>query len=392
MRILLVNKYARVTGGADKHCLDLYRLLTATGHEVRLLSTADPRNEGVRGAFVGRTVSNATRGQLPVRQRAAVFSKALWNPVAARAMKRLLQDFAPDIIHSHKLYPQLSVSPLWTAHRAGIPVIHTLHDYEMMAANAFDSGGHWMDATEARWDFRLLNTSTLPVRRTLHRRVVTSWIAVSRFLAEAHGQFGVEPHVIPNFVDPQPAPIPFEKRSGIAFVGRLSPEKGAGHVVRLARRSPDIGVNLAGDGDMMPEIVQAAKALPNLRVQGRLDEHRVAALLGSSRVVVMPSLWDEPGPLVALEAMAAGTPVVAYRRGGLAEYVSDAGSGAVVTSFEDLSRHARRLHSDPASWHAASASGIRAATTVHSPHAYVERLTDVYRRVATGSARVTARV
>ena len=296
MRILLVNKYARVTGGADKHCLDLYRLLTAAGHEVRLLSTADPRNEAVRGAFVGRSVSNATRVQLPTRQRAAVFSKALWNPVAARAMEGLVQDFAPDIIHSHKLYPQLSVSPLWIAGRAGIPVIQTLHDYEMIAANAFDSGGHWVDRTEVRWDFRLLNTATLPVRRTLHRRLVTSWIAVSGFLAEAHGRFGFEPQVIPNFVDPQPAPMPFEERSGITFVGRLSPEKGAGHVIRLAERSPDMETNIAGDGDMMQEILQAAKALPNLRVLGRLDAHKVAALLGSSRVVVMPSLWDEPGP------------------------------------------------------------------------------------------------
>src|SRR4029077_12261427 len=106
------------------------------------------------------------------------------------------------------------------------------------------------------------------------------------------------------------------------------------------------------DGDMMQEIVQAAKALPNLRVLGRLDAQQVAALLGSSRVVVMPSLWDEPGPLVALEAMEAGTPVVAYRRGGLTEYVTDAGSGAIVSSFGDLSMEARRLHSDPASWRA----------------------------------------
>ena len=80
MRILLVNKYARVTGGADKHSLDLYRLLVGAGHDVRLLSTQDPMNEAVAGAFVKRTVSNANRSRLSAARRLGVLHNALWNP------------------------------------------------------------------------------------------------------------------------------------------------------------------------------------------------------------------------------------------------------------------------------------------------------------------------
>jgi glycosyltransferase involved in cell wall biosynthesis len=378
MRILLVNKYARVTGGADKHCLDLGEHLLDAGHEIRILSTADRANQSLPGAFVGRTVSHDDRANLGPGGRIVVAQRSLWNSASAQATKRLLLDFRPDIVHSHKLYPQLSVAPLWVASRFGVPIVQTLHDYEFLSASSFDSGGGWADRTEARWDYRLLNTSTAPIRRMLHRRLVTSWVSVSDYVAGVYARVGIDADVIPNFTDSQPSSPPFEHRRGVVFLGRLSPEKGVDHVIRLAECSPDLKISLAGDGELLPQTIRDASLLPNVTVLGRVGPPEALELLRRSRVVVIPSLWDEPAGLVALESMATGTPVVAYDRGGLAEYVTAAGSGSIVPSFAELRSEVSRLHSNAEPWNAASSAGIRAISNRHSPDEYVKRITAVY--------------
>ena len=137
MRILLVNKYVKVTGGADRHVLDLAELLREHGHAVRVLSLMDGGRREV-GAFVPPTVTHETRDRLRGSEQLAVATRALWNRAAAGAMRRLLLDFRPDVVQTHKLYPQLSVAPVLLAHSAGIPVIQWAHDYEFVAAKPED--------------------------------------------------------------------------------------------------------------------------------------------------------------------------------------------------------------------------------------------------------------
>src|ERR1700761_8683387 len=138
MRILLVNKYARVTGGSDLHCLELARGLRERGHEVAFLSTADAGNMDRVGAFVPRTVSNATREALAPAAAAKVAARSLWNRTAAAATRRSIDDFRPDVVHLHKLYPQLSVAPVVAASSRRVPLVQTLHDYEFISASPLD--------------------------------------------------------------------------------------------------------------------------------------------------------------------------------------------------------------------------------------------------------------
>jgi glycosyltransferase involved in cell wall biosynthesis len=92
----------------------------------------------------------------------------------------------------------------------------------------------------------------------------------------------------------------------------------------------------------------------------------------------MPSRW-ESGPLTALEAMAAGTPIAAYDVGGLGEYVTKAGSGIAVHPDPDLLRAAvEQLYWNPEVWNAAAACGRRSAELEHSPSTYLPRLEQIY--------------
>jgi glycosyltransferase involved in cell wall biosynthesis len=379
-----VNRFATVAGGAEKHAVGLARLLRSRGHEVRFLSTRDDANVERDGAFVPPTGTDFWRGQPPLRQRADVAAAALWNRGAAGAMEALIERFDPHLVHLHDIYPQLSVAPLVVATRHRVPVVQTLHNYELMSASPTDHRGRWLDDGDAARSVRWLRTALAVTRRTVHVPRVAAWIAVSRFVADAYARRGIRAEVLENFIE---APArdsrpPFEDRSGIVFVGRLAPEKGVRDVLALAHEVPEIPVEVVGRGPLAEEVTAAARRLGNLTYAGELDGAEVSQRLAGARLAVLPSRWEEPAGLVALEAMVAGTPVVAYATGGLAGYVRDAGAGPVVpVAAGALAAASRELYDDRVAWTGHAAAGHDAAVTTHSPERYVERLEHVYERL-----------
>ena len=380
MRILIVNKFVRVTGGADAYCLDLAAAMRARGHDVAFLSTSNPANGESQGAFVQASVTRDDRDALGARAQAHVLSSAFWNRSAYDAMRRLIAEFRPDIVSAHKLYPQLSVSPLVAAKRAGVPVVQTAHDYEFVSASAIDHTGRWIDRDEASLRFRGMNSALFQVKRGIHRRSVTRWIAVSEFVERRLRSSGIDAHVVPN-----PAPsfrttaVPFDERRGLAFAGRLTQEKGVAHVLRLAELLPEIEISVVGAGPAAPAVEQAGRRLSNLHYLGPIERQAIKDLFASALAVVVPSLWQEPGGLVTLEAMASGTPVVVYCVGGIAEYVAKARAGIVVQKRpEALAAACASLVSDVEAWRRFSAAGILAAAGPHSAETHCGTLEQIF--------------
>jgi glycosyltransferase involved in cell wall biosynthesis len=384
MRVVIVNKYAHLTGGADQHCLGLASALSRRGHEVRFLSTRDAKNAVDDGVFVTTTVTHGSREAAALPAQAAVLAKAIWNHEAAMAMRRLIDEFRPDVVHTHKLYPQLSVAPVIVAARAGVPVVQTLHDFEMISASPLDARGGTWDSDESRLRYKLLNTVTLPLHRRVHAPRVSAFVAVSRFVARVHARHGVDATVLPNFVSTEEGQPPsFDDRSGVVFVGRLRAEKGALDAVKLARRLPTVPVTIVGEGELEGWIRSEAKRIRNLHVAGFVPNTQLVQSLRNARVVIAPSRWQEPGSLVALEAMGNATPVVAYSVGGLAEYVSDAGGGRVVPiDIEALIAATADLHEDREQWETLARNGRTAVAERHAPQVYAERVERLYESVA----------
>jgi glycosyltransferase involved in cell wall biosynthesis len=390
VRILLVNKYTKVTGGADRHCLDLAGLLIARGHSVRFLSSRGGRGDELGGAFVTPTVTHETRDRLAAAERLAVATRALFNRSAAAAMRRLISDFKPNLVQAHKLYPQLSVAPVLVAHTAGVPVVQWAHDYEFVAANPEDDSGGRFDRLESAPAFRALNSATFLVRRFVHAPRVTRWLVASQSVRSVYSEHGIECDVVELFQSPcERTPPAFEPRSGVLFTGRLTEAKGVRDVIAMAKRAPDLEITVAGMGPVHQQVEDAAESLPNLRYEGFVDQASAHRLVTAARVVVVPSRWAEPGGRVALEAMAAGTPVVAYPRGGLAEYVSNTGGGLLVA--EDpaaLAEASLRVSHDQELWNALSSRGLEGIRRVHSPERYMDRIESIYAEVV---RRPTAR-
>jgi glycosyltransferase involved in cell wall biosynthesis len=383
MRILMVNKYAHVTGGADLNCLGLAEVLRRRGHDVALLSTATSKNVFSEGEFIPASVTHASREHLGAPQRVEVARRAIWNPSAAAAMRRLIGRFRPQVVHAHKLYPQLSVAPVIAAARARVPIVQTLHDYEFLSASYRDHLGGWIDRDESELSFRTLNTATYILRRGLHARKVGAWIANSRYVAARYETRGIASTVLPSFVEPARGDPPgFSDRRGAVFVGRLAEEKGVRDVLELAQLLPSVKVSVAGHGPLEGEVAAAAGRLPNLDFAGSLDRAGVLRCFERARVSVVPSRWQEPGGIAALEAMSVGTPVVAYASGGLAEYVGDIGGGRVIEPDAlALARECETLHRHQRAWEELSARGAAGVASKHSPEHYALAVERIYGRL-----------
>jgi glycosyltransferase involved in cell wall biosynthesis len=301
-------------------------------------------------------------------------------------MKRLLGDYRPDVVHAHKLYPQLSVAPIVEAARARIPVVQTLHDFELISGSALDARGGWRDDDESRLRYRVLNSSTFPVRKRVHVPRVSAFVSVSRYVARVYRAHGIASVVLPNFLtasgNGSRAPSAFADRDGIVFVGRLQPEKGVADVVELARRLSDIPVTIAGAGELDGYVAKHAKQLDNLTATGFLGSEELSELMRHARLAVVPSRWQEPAGLTPIEAMAQGTPVVAYANGGLAEYVADAGGGRVVPAdVENLIETCAELYADTETWTKLSRCALAAVEGTHSRDRYAEAIERVYEGV-----------
>jgi glycosyltransferase involved in cell wall biosynthesis len=145
--------------------------------------------------------------------------------------------------------------------------------------------------------------------------------------------------------------LPFKPRpSGgyLAFLGRISPEKGPNRAIEIAARA-GMPLKIAAKVDRVDQaywdefIHPMVKAHPNVEFIGEIDEHEKAAFLGDAAALLFPIDWPEPFGLVMIEAMACGTPVIALRRGSVPEIVEEGVSGFVVDTVEQATAAVRRI-------------------------------------------------
>ncbi|BBZ14698.1 glycosyltransferase family 4 protein [Mycobacterium branderi] len=353
MKILMVSwEYPPVViGGLGRHVHHLATALAAAGHEVVVLSrrptgtdpsthpSSDEISEGVRVVAAAQDPHEFTFAN----------DMMAWTLAMGHAMIRagLALDFTPDVVHAHDwlvAHPAITLAEYFD-----VPMVSTIH--------ATEAGRHsgWVSG---------------PISRQVH--AVESWLvresdslitcstSMSDEITELFGPGLAEITVIRNGIDAARWPFaPRRSRTGppeLLYVGRLEYEKGVHDAIaalpRIRRTHPGTTLTIAGEGTQQEWLVEQARqhrVLRATRFAGRLDHDDLLAALHRADAAVLPSHY-EPFGLAALEAAAAGTPLVTTNIGGLGEAVINGQTGMSFPP-RDVARLAsavRKVLDDPA--------------------------------------------
>ena len=337
MKVLMVSwEYPPVViGGLGRHVHHLSTALAAAGHEVVVLSRrpsgTDPSTHPSSDE-ISENVRVVAAAQDPHEFSFAKDMMA-WTLAMGHAMVRAglsLKDtssdhpWRPDVVHAHDwlvAHPAVALAEFYD-----VPMISTIH--------ATEAGRH------SGWVSGSLSRQVHAVESWLAREsdsLITCSASMCDEITELFGPGLAEATVIRNGIEAARWPFASRRRrSGPAellFVGRLEYEKGVHDAIaalpRIRRAHPGTTLTIAGEGTQQDWLVEQARkhrVLKATRFVGRLDHEELLAALHRADAAVLPSHY-EPFGLAALEAAAAGTPLVTSNIGGLGEAVINGETG-----------------------------------------------------------------
>jgi glycosyltransferase involved in cell wall biosynthesis len=212
-----------------------------------------------------------------------------------------------DLLHDHSGFTALAM-----ADRVRVPVVHTIH-------GAFD------------------RDSTRFYRRHGHKATL---VAISRSQAAGAPAEVRISEVVPNPIAVERWPLSTRKQDYVLWIGRMAPVKGAHRAIDAARLA---GTSLVLAGPVQPgsERYFREQIEPNIdgrrvRYLGEVAGTRKQQLYANARALLMPVRWREPFGMVMIEALACGTPVIAFREGAAAEIVIDGRNGMLVADESEM--------------------------------------------------------
>lgn len=348
MKILIVhNDYGKYSG--EEAVVDkMAAMLTAHGHQVAFFRRS---SEGSRGSLRGNL-----RG----------FFSGIYSASGVRGLREALRREKPDVVNVHNLFPFISPAALFECRKAGVPVVMTIHNFRLICPTGLfmrdgrpcetclERGNEW-SCLRHNCEHSALKSLGYTLRNVYARWIgaygknVDRFACITEFQRQkliAAGYDAEKIVVIPNSID---APEQLEQTQGeyVAYIGRLSYEKGYDLLVEIARRNPAIAFRIAGatrtpDGVTIPD---------NMQLMGYLKGAELDDFVRNARFVVMPSRCYEGFPMAILEAACYGKPTIGPDHGGFSEIIGS-GPDAIGRLFRpndiaDLERQITQLWDEP---------------------------------------------
>jgi len=323
MRIGMVCPYSfDVPGGVQAHVLQLAEVMRERGHDVSVLAPSSPHVK-----LPDYVVSGGKAVPIPYNGSVA---RLRFGPATHRLVKRWIAAGDFDVLHLHEPNaPSLSVLALMIAEG---PIVATFHT-----------------STTKSLALSFFQGILRPWNEKIVGRIAVSDLA-RRWQMEALGSDAVQ---IPNGVDIESfacaAPLPGYPRPGktVLFLGRFDePRKGMavllGGLPTVVKRFPEVEILIVGRGDEDDLREQAGELAGHLRFLGQVDDAEKARALRSADVYCAPNTGGESFGIVLVEAMAAGTPVVASDLDAFRRVLADGRAGRLV-AVEDSGALAEAL-------------------------------------------------
>jgi glycosyltransferase involved in cell wall biosynthesis len=351
--------------GGDAAFVDrLSRALARRGHDVHVIYCRDAfemsRGEQTPRPYEpppGVTIHALSSPMGPLSPLATHQTGAPWFKL--RAIRRILRDVRPQVVHFHNLSliggPSLlkiqvpDAVKLMTAHEHWLVCPqHVLWKTGEGLCQARDCVRCCLKAGRPP---QLWRSSGLLEDSLTH---LDALFAPSKSTVAEHARRGLQrpmlhlPYFLPDdYAGTAPAATtPDHVRPYVVAAGRLEEIKGFQEAIDAMRGLPDVDLRIAGTGAFEASLRARAAGMSNIHFEGRLDSTQLAALFRGARALVVPSLVYETFGYVVLEAFAERTPVIVRDLGALPELVASSGAGFVFDSVAGIADAIRRL-ADP---------------------------------------------
>ena len=350
-KLLSINSYHYRRGGSDAVYFDHDALFSDIDWQTAFFSMHHPKN--VETPWEKYFVDELEFGsEYNVLQKMSMASKVIYSFEAAKNMQRLIDDWQPQISHSHCIYHHLSPSVLKVLHDNGVPNVMTAHDlklacpaYKMLNQNGICEKCKTGNLTHLLRNKCIHNSAAISglvmiesythrilnlYKKNLDKVVVPSLFFKQKLIEWGWSENSIE--YIANFIPADEYEPEYNPGDYILYFGRLAMEKGVGTLIKAANKA-GVQLKIAGTGPIEKELKQlAASTNSSAEFLGFCSGDNMKNLIKGARAVVLPSEWYENAPISILEAYASGKIVVGANIGGIPEMIENDETGYLFES------------------------------------------------------------
>jgi len=327
----------------------------------------------------------------------------LYSPTGVRRFKTILREQHPDVIHLHNVFPLISPAVVRVAKSVGLPIVQTIHNYRHTCVNGlhFRSGHPCDDCIGHRLAYPAVfhgcyrgsrsQSMAMVLGQTAHRgtwRMVDKLVALTPLMARRLRAAGLNEKQIavrPSWTADPGEPV--SPGRDLLFLGRLEEAKGVNLLLeawRLRKTGRTRRLRIAGTGPLEEHVRSMALIEDDVDYLGHLDRCEVSAAMQQCGVVAIPSLCYEGLPLVFVEALAYGRPVMVNHGTSTASMVSDELAWFMQPTVDSWRRAIEMIRQDDVEARGMAARKRYSETC--SPSAALRSLLQIYEEVLGGTA------
>jgi glycosyltransferase involved in cell wall biosynthesis len=344
----------KVVGGAEIFVRRLVESLVARGDTIEVVRAASvPDQKAERYNDVDVYSAQSRNIYLPFTEQRSAPARGIWHAIedwqrTADVVGARIDAFKPDLLHSNNL-SGLTTAVWKAAHDRRIPIVHTLHDYYLTCPRC----SRFSDGRACK--HTCFSCKLLTISRRSATSQLSAVVGVSQRILDIHTELGLFSNTTRKVIRHAsalqpiaPSATPPSNTLRLGFIGRLTEEKGIYNLVKAVGSLPPSSVRLVIAGYASDELKQELRNLAPAATLEFLGFVAPEKFYEQIDVVVIPPIWEEPGPIVVADARAAGKPFLGTRFGGIPEAVAHGAKGWLTEPDPDsLAASIRQLLSKP---------------------------------------------
>lgn len=352
MKVLMINKFLYANGGSETYIFKLGDYLKILGHEVEYFGMEH------KGRCVGNRV-NAYTSDMDFHGGSKFAKltyplKTIYSLEARTQLRKVLDDFQPDVCHLNNFNYQLTPSMIleivkWRKQNGKqCKIVFTAHDYQLICPNHMMNnpnthqncekclGGKFTNCIKGKCIHGSIAKSVIGMMEAYFWKIngaykyIDKMICCSQFLKtkmDINPLFATKTIALHNFVD-RVEWKQTEKKDYVLYFGRFSEEKGIGTLIEVCKFLPQVQFVFAGTGPLEETI----NGISNIKNVGFQKGEALEKLIREAQFSIYPSEWYENCPFSVMESQMYGTPVLGARIGGIPELIEEGKTGELFTS------------------------------------------------------------